>query len=158
MERAKEKEREEKEQKETEEAASTNVNPTDSTTPAEEVMDDQEPTDHRMAPPPSDPQGKPLEHMVKGMNFEADDEDLMFPPANIGGPPPYNHELSPELRKKAEEAMKKICSYHLQAVYDTGGVRQVDRILEEFLMAQFAQVNQMIGRTSMPASRSYSLW
>ena len=69
----------------------------------------------------------------------------MFPPTNIGRPPPYNHELSPELRRKAEEAMKRICSYHLQAVYDAGGVRQVDRILAELLMAQFARVNQMMG-------------
>ena len=40
--------------------------------------------------------------------------------------------------------MKKIRSYHLQAVYDAGGVRQIDRILAELFMAQFAQVNQMM--------------
>ena len=108
-------------------------------------MDDKEPLDHGAAPPPSDPQGKPLEHLAKGMDFEADDEDLVFPPTNIGRPLPYNHELSPELQKKAEEAMKKMHSYHLQAVYSAGGVRQVDRILAELLMAQFAQVNQMMG-------------
>ena len=144
-ERAEEAEREEKERKEAEEAASANINSTDSTTPAEEVMDDEEPLDYGTAPPPSDPQWKPLEHLVKGMNFKADDEDLVFPPANIGGPQPYNHELSPELRKKDEKAMKKIRSYHLQAVYNAGGVRQVDRIPAELLMSQFARVNQMMG-------------
>ena len=144
-ERSKEAEREEKEQMEAGEAASANVDPTDSTTPVEEVVDDEEPLDHRTSPPPSDLQGKALEHLAKGMNFKADDEDLVFPSANIGGPLPYNHKLSPELQKKAEEAMKKICSYHLQAVYDAGGVRQVDKILAELLMAQFAWVNQMVG-------------
>ena len=63
-------------------------------------MDDGEPLDHGMAPPPSDSQMKPLEHMVKGMNFEAKEEDLMFPPANIGGPLPYNHELPWSSRRK----------------------------------------------------------
>ena len=41
--------------------------------------------------------------------------------------------------------MKKIHSFHLQAVYKAGGVRQVDQILAELLMAQFARVNQMMG-------------
>ena len=41
--------------------------------------------------------------------------------------------------------MKKICSYHLQAVYDAGGVRQIDKILMELLMAQFARMNKMMG-------------
>ena len=41
--------------------------------------------------------------------------------------------------------MKKIHSFHLQAVYSAGGMRQVDWILVELLMAQFARVNQMMG-------------
>ena len=41
--------------------------------------------------------------------------------------------------------MKKICSLHLQAIYNAGVVRQVDRILVELLMAQFTRVNQMMG-------------
>ena len=41
--------------------------------------------------------------------------------------------------------MKKICSLHLQAIYNAGAVRQVDRILAELLMAQFTRVNQMMG-------------
>ena len=145
VEEAERAEREKKEQKEAEEATSTNVDPTNSATLAEEVMDDKEPLDHEAAPPPSDLQGRPLEHLAKGLDFEANDDDLVFPPTNIGRPPPCNHELSLELQRKAEEAMKKICSYHLQAVYDAGGVRQVDRILAKLLMAQFAWVNQMMG-------------
>ena len=41
--------------------------------------------------------------------------------------------------------MKKICSLHLQAIYNAGAVRQVDQILAELLMAQFTRVNQMMG-------------
>ena len=41
--------------------------------------------------------------------------------------------------------MKKIHSLHLQAIYNAGAVRQVDRILAELLMAQFTRVNQMMG-------------
>ena len=35
--------------------------------------------------------------------------------------------------------MKKICSFHLKAVYNAGGVRQVDRILAELLMGPVCQ-------------------
>ena len=144
--KAEEAEREEKEHREAEEAASINVDPTDSTNPVMEIMDDGGPLDNGEAPLYSDSHGKPLEHMAKEVKFEAnDDNDLELPPANISRPPPYNHELSLELLKKAEEAIKKICSYHLQAVYDAGGVRQVDRILAELLMTQFVHVNQMMG-------------
>ena len=80
-------EKAEKEQKEAEEAASANFDPTDATNPAQEAMDNEEPLDHGMVPPPSDSQMKPLKHMVKGMNFKPKEEDLMFPPANIGRPP-----------------------------------------------------------------------
>ena len=41
--------------------------------------------------------------------------------------------------------MSKICSIHLRAVYNAGGVRQVDWILAELLMAQFTRVNLMMG-------------
>ena len=57
----------------------------------------------------------------------------------------HNHELSAENHKRAEEAMKKICSLHLQVIYNARVVRQVDRILVELLMAQFTRVNQMMG-------------
>ena len=79
------------------------------------------------------------------MDLEAKDGDLIFPITNIGEPLPYNHELSPENQERVEVAMKKICSFHLQAVYNAGGVRQVDWILAELLMAQFARLNQMMG-------------
>ena len=38
----------------------------------------------------------------------------------------------------------KICSLHLQAIYNAGAVRQVDQILVELLMAQFTRVNKMM--------------
>ena len=76
-----------------------------------------------------------------GENYEHN----ALPPVSISKPLPYNNELSHELLKKAKGALKKIHSFHLQAVYDTGSVRQVDRILVELLMAQLACVNQMMG-------------
>ena len=82
---------------------------------------------------------------MRDINLEAKDGDIIFPITHVGGPPPYNHELSSENHKKAEEAMKKICSLHLQAIYNAGAVRQVDWILVELLMAQFTRVNQMMG-------------
>ena len=83
--------------------------------------------------------------MLRDMDLGAKDGDLIFPITNVGKPPPYNHELSTEDWEKAEVAMKKIRSFHLQAVYNAGGVRQVDWILAELLMAQFTRVNLMIG-------------
>ena len=77
--------------------------------------------------------------------MEAKDGDIIFPITPIGRPPPYDHELSAENRKRAEEAMKKIRSLHLQVIYNAGAVRQVDRILAELLTAQFTRVNQMMG-------------
>ena len=71
--------------------------------------------------------------------------DIIFPITPVGRPPPYDHELSAENCKRMEEAMKKICSLHLQVIYNARVVRQVDRILVELLMAQFTRVNQMIG-------------
>ena len=110
-----------------------------------EVNDDEEGPDFKEAPPHLDPASKPLECMLRDMDLGAKDGELIFPITNIGRPLPYNHELSAENRERAEVAMKKIRFFHLQAVYNAGGVRQVDRILAEFLMAQFARVNQMMG-------------
>ena len=99
------------------------------------------------APPPhSVSTQRPLEHMMRDIALEAKDGDIIFPITPVGGPPPYNHELSVENRKKAVEAMKKIRSLHLQAIYNAGAVRQVDRILAVLLMAQFTRVNQMMGK------------
>ena len=89
---------------------------------------------------------RPLEHLMRDITLEAKDRDIIFPITPVGRPPPYNHELSAENHKRAEEVMKKICSLHLQAIYcNAGAVRQVDRILAELLMAQFTRVNQMMG-------------
>ena len=82
---------------------------------------------------------------MRDINLEAKDRDIIFPITPVGRPPPYDHKLSAENRKRAEEAMKKICSLHLQAIYNVGAVRQVDRILAELLMAQLTRVNQMMG-------------
>ena len=82
---------------------------------------------------------------MKDMGLEAKDGDIIFPITPIGRPPPYDHELLAENRKRVEEAMKTICSFHLQAIHNAGTVRQVDRILAELLMAQFTRVNQMMG-------------
>ena len=82
---------------------------------------------------------------MRNINLEAKDGDIIFPITPVGRPPPYHHELSAENCRRAEEAMKKICSLHLQAIYNRGAVRQVDRILAELLMAQLSRVNQMIG-------------
>ena len=91
------------------------------------------------------PTQRPLEHLMRDMGLEAKEGDIIFPITTIGRPPPYDHELSAENRKRAEEAMKKICSLHLQVIYNAGAVRQVDRILAKLLMAQFTRVNQMMG-------------
>ena len=98
------------------------------------------------APPPcSVSTQRPLEHLMRDITLEAKDGDIIFPITPVSRPPPYDHELSAENCKKAEEAMKKIRSLHLQAIYNAGAVRQVDRILVELLMAQFTRVNQMMG-------------
>ena len=82
---------------------------------------------------------------MRDIALEAKDGEIIFPITPVGRPPPYNHELSVENCKKAEEVMKKICSLHLQAIYNAGAVRQVDQILAELFMAQFTRVNQMMG-------------
>ena len=91
------------------------------------------------------PAQRPLEHLMRDMGLESKDGDIIFPITPIGRPPPYDHELSAENHKREEETMKKICSLHLQAIYNAVAVRQVDRILAELLMAQFTRVNQMMG-------------
>ena len=118
-----------------------------STASAMEVSEGEEGPDTGAAPQHSEPTSRPLEHMLKDMNLTTKDEDLIFPITNVGGPPPYNHELSAENWDRAEATMWKICSFHLQAIYNAmGGVRQVDRILAELLMAQFTRTNQMMGK------------
>ena len=98
------------------------------------------------APPPcSVSTQRPLECLMRDITLEAKDGDIIFPITPVGRPPPYDHKPSAENCKRAEEVMKKICSLHLQAIYNTGAVRQVDRILAELLMAQFTRVNQMLG-------------
>ena len=82
---------------------------------------------------------------MRDMGLEAKDGDIIFAITPLGRPSPYDHELSAENHKRVEEAMKKIHSLHLQAIYNAGAVRQVDRILAELLMAQFTRVNQMMG-------------
>ena len=91
------------------------------------------------------PTQRPLEHLMRDIGLEAKDGDIIFPITPVGRPPPYDHKLSAENHKRAEEAMKKIRSLHLQTIYNAGAVRQVDRILVELLMAQFTRVNQMMG-------------
>ena len=110
-----------------------------------EVNDGEGALNPKEVPPHSNSAGKPLEHMLREMDLGAKDGDIIFPISNVGRPPPYNHEFSVEDREKAEVAMSKICSIHLQAIYNAGGVRQVDRILAELLMAQLTRVNLMMG-------------
>ena len=83
---------------------------------------------------------------MRDIALETKDGDIIFPITPVGRPPPYNYKLSGENHKKVEEAMKNIHSPHLQAIYNTGVVRQVDQILAELLMVQFTRVNQMMGK------------
>ena len=120
--------------------------PTNTDLPGMEVNDGGVVPNPEEVPPHSSSASKPLECMLRDMDLGAKDGDLIFPIINIGKPPPYNHELSAEDQEKVEVAMSKICSIHLQAVYNAGGVRQVDRILAELLMAQFTRANLMMGK------------
>ena len=126
-------------------AATTTVELLDSTASAMETGGDREGPDSGAPPAHPVPTQRPLEHLMRDIGLEAKDGDIIFPIISIGRPPPYDHELSAEKCKRAEEAMKKICSLHLQTIYNAGAVRQVDRILAELLMAQFTRVNQMMG-------------
>ena len=127
-------------------AATTTAEPPTSTTSAMEINKGGDGPDSGAPPPHSVSTQRPLEHLMMDITLEAKDGDIIFPITPVGRPPPYNHELSAENCKKAEEVMKKICSLHLQAIYNTGAVRQVDRNLAELLMAQFTRVNQMMGK------------
>ena len=126
-------------------AATTAVELPNSTASAMETGRDGEDPDLEAPPAHPVPTQRPLELLMMDMGLEAKDGDIIFPITPIGRPPPYDHELSAENHKRVEEAMKKICSLHLQAIHNAGTVRQVDRILAELLMAQFTRVNQMMG-------------
>ena len=126
-------------------AATTAVEPPNSTTSAMEAGRSREGPNSEVPPTHPAPIEKPLKCLMRDMGLETNEGDIIFPITPIGRPPPYNHELSAENRRRAEEAMKKIRSLHLQAIYNAGAVRQVDRILAELLMAQFTRVNQMMG-------------
>ena len=126
-------------------AATTAVELPNSTASAMETGRDGEGPDFGAPPAHPVPTQRPLECLMRDMGLEAKDGDIIFPITLVGRPPPYDHELSAENHKRAEEAMKKIRSLHLQVIYNAGAVRQVDRILVELLMAQFTRVNQMLG-------------
>ena len=126
-------------------AAATAVELPNSTTSTMETSGDGEGPDSGEPPPHSVPTQRSLECLMRDITLEAKDGDIIFPITAVGRPPPYDHELSAENHKRVEEAMKKIPSLHLQAIYNAGAVRQVDRILVELLMAQFTRVNQMMG-------------
>ena len=126
-------------------AATTAVELPNSTTSAMETSGGGEGPDSGALPPCSVSTQRPLECLMRDINLEAKDRDIIFPITPVGRPPPYDHELSAENCKRVEEAMNKICSLHLKAIYNAGAVRQVDRILAELLMAQFTRVNQMMG-------------
>ena len=125
-------------------AATTTAELPNSTTSAMEINGGEEGPDFGAPLPHSVSTQRPLEHLMRDITLEAKDGDIIFPITPVGRLPPYDHKVSAENRKKAEEAMKKICSLHLQAIYNAGAVRQVDQILVELLMAQFTRVNQMI--------------
>ena len=126
-------------------AAATAVKLPNSTTSTMETDGDGEGPDLGAPSTHPVPAQRPLEHLMRDIGLEAKDGDIIFPITPVGGPPPYDHKLSAENCKRVEEAMKKICSFHLQTIYNAGAVRQVDRILVELLMAQFTRVNQMMG-------------
>ena len=127
-------------------AVTTTAEPPNSTTSAMEINEGGDGPDSGAPPPHSVSTQRPLEHMMRDITLEAKDGDIIFPITPVGRPPPYNYKLSAENHKKVEEVMKKICSLHLQAIYNARAVRQVDQILAELLMAQFTRVNQMMGK------------
>ena len=116
---------------ETAAAAATAVELPNSTASAMEISGGGEGPDSGAPPPHLVSTQRPLECLMRDITLEAKDGDIIFPITPVGRPPPYDHELSAENRKRAEEVMKKICSLHLQAIYNAGAVRQVDRILAE---------------------------
>ena len=126
-------------------AAATAAELPNSTASAMEINGGGEGPDSGAPPPCSISTQRPLERLMRDITLEAKDGDIIFPITPVGRPPPYDHKLSAENCKRAEEAVKKIRSLHLQAIYNAGAVRQVDQILVELLMAQFTRVNQMNG-------------
>ena len=153
QEEAEDKEEAEEKEEDTEEqggeaaaTAATTAELSTSTISAMEINEGGDGSNSGAPPPHSVSTQRPLEHMMRDIAFEAKDGDIIFPITPVGGPPPYNHKLLVENHKKVEEVMKKICSLHLQAIYNAGAVRQVDWILAELLMAQFTRVNQMMGK------------
>ena len=126
-------------------AATTAIEPPDSTASALEAGGSGEGPNLGAPSARTAPVEKPLERLMRDMGSETKEGDIIFPITPVGRTPPYDHELSAVNCKRVEEAMKKICSLHLQAIHNAGTVRQVDRILAELLMAQFTRVNQMMG-------------
>ena len=125
--------------------ATTAVEPPNSTASAGEAGGSGEGPGSDAPPACTAPIEKPLEHLMRDMGLETKEGDIIFPITPVGRPPPYDHELSAENHKRAEEAIRKIRSLHLQVIHNARTVRQVDRILAELLMAQFTRVNQMMG-------------
>ena len=125
--------------------ATTAVEPPNSTTPTVKAGGSREGPSSGAPPACTAPVRKPLECLMREVGLETKEGDIIFPITPIGRPPPYDHELSAENCKRAEEAMRKIRSLHLQAIHNAGTVRQVDRILAEVLMAQLTRVNQIMG-------------
>ena len=126
-------------------AATTAAELPNSTTSTMEINGGEEGPNLGAPPPCSVSTQRPVECLMRDITLEAKDGNIIFPITPVGRPPPYDHKLSAENHKKVEEAMKKICSLHLQAIYNAGAVGQVDQILVELLMAQFTRVNQMMG-------------
>ena len=104
-------------------AATTTAELPNSTTSTMEINEGGDGPDSGVPPPHSVSTQRPLECMMRDIALEAKDGDIIFPIIPVGRPPPYNHELSAENCKKVEETMKKICSLHLQAIYNAGAVR-----------------------------------
>ena len=103
-------------------AATTTAELPNSTTSAMEINGGEEGPDFGAPLPHSVSTQRPLEHLMRDITLEAKDGDIIFPITPVGRLPPYDHKVSAENRKKAEEAMKKICSLHLQAIYNAGAV------------------------------------
>ena len=88
-------------------AATTAVELPNSTASAMETGGDGEGPDSGAPPACPVPTKRPLEHLMKDIGLEAKDGDIIFPIIPIGRPSPYDHKLSAENHKRAEEAMKK---------------------------------------------------
>ena len=131
----------EEERKEAEKAASQSSH---ISAPSHEMINDIETLDEGEHQPPTRSRKKLLEQMAIDAGISLDD-DLNLPSVSAGKPSLSDEKFKAELCKKAEKVLNIIHSFHLQAIYDAGGVRQVDRILAELLMAEFTHVNLMFG-------------